>query len=241
MNDLLGQYVQASPVEALNSIVDCLKSECLNLLAKLCQRNEHMFAQLISILCEIFSLSKCAQKTEELSQISKLACKIVEIANKAEMHQLASQLSALTAKLEQESQSREMKFVWKESLLLRAIKQGHWIVLENIDKSNSAVLDRLNPLLEIGGTIIVNESDEIKTVKPHPDFRLISTASKVQGISEPFLNRCLHIKLRENAEYKQLYSVFGSQFEALNPSHTTVKNLELYDAFEKSLNSSKPM
>ena len=41
-------------------------------------------------------------------------------------------------------------FQWRDSLLLRAIERGDWVILKNCHLCSAAVLDRLNPLLEEG-------------------------------------------------------------------------------------------
>jgi len=48
-------------------------------------------------------------------------------------------------------------FEWIDGLLITAIERGDWILLDNVNLCSSAVLDRLNPLLEPGGSITVNE------------------------------------------------------------------------------------
>ena len=47
---------------------------------------------------------------------------------------------------------------WQDGPLLRALKDGLWLVLENANLCSPSVLDRLNPLLEPGGQLLVNEA-----------------------------------------------------------------------------------
>lgn len=60
--------------------------------------------------------------------------------------------------------------------------EGHWLVLDNVNLCSSAVLDRLNGLLEPNGELIlsergVNSAGELLTIKPHPSFRQVILSS----------------------------------------------------------------
>lgn len=48
-------------------------------------------------------------------------------------------------------------FEWIDSILISAMKKGDWILIDNVNLCSSSVLDRLNPLLEPNGNIILNE------------------------------------------------------------------------------------
>ncbi len=49
------------------------------------------------------------------------------------------------------------RFEWVDGMLLRAVKEGHWLLIDNVNFCSPAVLDRLNPLVETNGYLIVNE------------------------------------------------------------------------------------
>ncbi len=60
-----------------------------------------------------------------------------------------------------------------DSLLVRAITNGDWVILDNANYCNAAVLDRLNALLEPNGVLVVGErgcdpdSGKVHVVNPH--------------------------------------------------------------------------
>ena len=88
-------------------------------------------------------------------------------------------------------------FLWIESILIRSMRQGHWLILENVNQCSLSVLDRLNSLLEPNGELVLNEGGgQGEGVKPHRDFRLILTMDPGQGngeISRAMRNRCCEI------------------------------------------------
>ena len=47
------------------------------------------------------------------------------------------------------------RFEWVDGVLLKAAVKGEWVLLENANLCSPTVLDRLNPLLEIGGSLLV--------------------------------------------------------------------------------------
>ena len=52
----------------------------------------------------------------------------------------------------------QSRFEWVDSVLVRAISQGEWVVFENSNLCNPSILDRLNSLLEEGNhSLSINE------------------------------------------------------------------------------------
>ncbi len=68
-------------------------------------------------------------------------------------------------------------FEWMDGVLLRAMEAGHWVLLDNANLCSPTVLDRLNPLLEPAGVLLVPEAGMVGGVSrcavPAPGFRLI--------------------------------------------------------------------
>lgn len=94
------------------------------------------------------------------------------------------------------------QFRWFDGMLIHAVEKGQWLVLDNANLCDSAVLDRLNSLLEPGGTLLVNEcstiSGEPRIVRPHPNFRLFLTVNPRFGeLSRAMRNRGIEIWLEE--------------------------------------------
>jgi len=124
-----------------------------------------------------------------------------------------------------EKSSQNQHFIWIESILLRSMRQGFWLILENVNTCSLSVLDRLNSLLETNGYLILNEGGgEGQIVKPHRNFRLILTMDPKQGngeISRPMRNRCCEIfcDLNQSLNYFDLFELIQS----LNISQTNLQ------------------
>ncbi|XP_070274183.1 LOW QUALITY PROTEIN: midasin [Myotis yumanensis] len=119
--------------------------------------------------------------------------------SKAEFAKLVEEFRSFGAKLVQSSSGGSHgTFEWVDSMLVRALKSGDWLLMDNVNFCNPSVLDRLNALLEPGGVLTVSERGMIDgstpTITPHPNFRLFLSMDPVHGeISRAMRNRGLEI------------------------------------------------
>ncbi|KAA8497714.1 Midasin [Porphyridium purpureum] len=108
-------------------------------------------------------------------------------------------------------------FEWRKSALLNAVENGDWVLIRHVDSIPPASLDRLNPLLEEPGAVVLlpeapppprhqdqcsdtdretstrTESLEHAHVRIHRDFRLFMTARSAIGLSKALRNRCVEV------------------------------------------------
>ncbi|CAA2972808.1 midasin isoform X1 [Olea europaea subsp. europaea] len=108
-------------------------------------------------------------------------------------------------KLEEDYRRRRysVKFEWVTGLLIKAIENGEWIVLENANLCNPTVLDRINSLVEQSGSITINECGAVEgkpvVLHPHPQFRMFLTVNPSYGeVSRAMRNRGVEIYVMQN-------------------------------------------
>ncbi|CAO3620235.1 unnamed protein product [Mucor hiemalis] len=92
------------------------------------------------------------------------------------------------------------KFEWIDGLLINALEKGYWLLIDNANMCNPSVLDRLNPLFENNGVLMVNErglvDGTVKIITPHPNFRMFMTVDPQNGeLSRAMRNRGIEISL----------------------------------------------
>lgn len=92
------------------------------------------------------------------------------------------------------------RFEWIDGPLVRALKAGHWLLLDGANLCNASVLDRLNSLCETDGFLTLSEkgfiNGEVQILKPHPDFRLFMTVDPQYGeLSRAMRNRGVEVAL----------------------------------------------
>ena len=90
------------------------------------------------------------------------------------------------------------KFEWVDSILISAMTSGDWILIDNLNLCSSSVLDRLNSLLEIDGSLAINErglvNGDIQIIRPHPNFRIFMAMDPKYGeVSRAMRNRAVEI------------------------------------------------
>ncbi|KAK5114749.1 hypothetical protein LTR85_010062 [Meristemomyces frigidus] len=113
----------------------------------------------------------------------------------------SSEVKALLATVQQCSTSIDKaRFEWTDGLLVEALQQGKWLVLDNANLCSPSVLDRLNSLLEPNGTLIINEHTEQdgapRIIEPHPDFRVFLVVDPRYGeLSRAMRNRAVELYL----------------------------------------------
>ncbi|CAF1361581.1 unnamed protein product [Adineta steineri] len=98
----------------------------------------------------------------------------------------------------------ETGFVFVESEFVEAIREGWWVLLDNVNSAPSEVLERLNSLTEDNPILSLyeNSNGQILTQLSggiHPNFRLFTTANLnriyTNKLSSAFLNRVIRLWL----------------------------------------------
>lgn len=89
------------------------------------------------------------------------------------------------------------RLVFHEGLLVRALRRGDWIVLDELNLAPTDVLEALNRLLDDNRELLIPETQEI--VRPHPHFMLFATQNPPglyagrKVLSRAFRNRFLEV------------------------------------------------
>ncbi|GES99488.1 midasin [Rhizophagus clarus] len=92
------------------------------------------------------------------------------------------------------------RFEWIDGVLINALQNGHWLLIDNANLCNPSVLDRLNSLIEPNGVLMINErgliDGDVKVIQPHKNFRLFMTTDPRNGeLSRSMRNRGVEIAL----------------------------------------------
>lgn len=95
------------------------------------------------------------------------------------------------------SDTNSGKLVFQEGVLVRALRRGDWIVLDELNLAPTDVLEALNRLLDDNRELIIPETGEV--VRPHPHFMLFATQNPPglyggrKVLSRAFRNRFLEM------------------------------------------------
>ena len=98
---------------------------------------------------------------------------------------------------------------FQEGLLVQALREGHWIVLDELNLAPSDVLESLNRLLDDNRELLIPETQEV--VRPHENFMLFATQNPPglyggrKTLSRAFRNRFLELHFDDIPEYELEY------------------------------------
>lgn len=116
------------------------------------------------------------------------------------------------------------KLAFKEGVLVEAVRNGWWIILDELNLAPSEVLEALNRLLDDNRELFLPETQE--TVKPHPKFMLFATQNPPglyggrKVLSRAFRNRFLEIQVDE-VPSQELQTILQER-SSLPPSYCAI-------------------
>ncbi|KAM3068057.1 AAA ATPase midasin [Clarireedia jacksonii] len=199
--DLVGGFEQVDPQRSasgfLQELVDFLRSRVLNVLPN------HVPEDAIELLELLENHDKISSAL--FQTIAKHLQSLQKITSMPEFGELASTCEVLAGR---PMALENARFEWVDGVLIKALEQGKWLVLDNANLCSASVLDRLNSLLEPNGFLSINEhcgpDGEPKVIKPHPDFRIFLTMDPRFGeLSRAMRNRAVEIYVEplDNAHF----------------------------------------
>ncbi|KAL4739308.1 hypothetical protein BDV11DRAFT_170222 [Aspergillus similis] len=98
---------------------------------------------------------------------------------------------------------------YQEGILVEALRNGYWIVLDELNLAPSDVLEALNRLLDDNRELFIPETQEV--VHPHPNFMLFATQNPAglyggrKVLSRAFRNRFLELHFDDIPESELEY------------------------------------
>ena len=187
-SELLGGFEQTGPFEKMSALAHELVEQVSQDLESE-QENRQATTRLVQIQMRLNRIKDDKLDLKELESIINEYQSIVKS-------------TVWKSRLVSLRETGKIGFEWMDSVLIRAVKNGDWLLLDDANLCNSAVLDRLNSLLEPNGVLVVGErgcSDQdgtVPTVVPHPNFRLFLTVNPLHGELSPAIrNRGIEIFL----------------------------------------------
>ncbi|KAJ4319168.1 AAA ATPase midasin [Neodidymelliopsis sp. IMI 364377] len=190
--DLVGGYEQIDPSRQVHQCLEQLEALIRRKIAK----SEQSSQSFVKLMEELH-----VEGSQFTQTFSSLLQEVAQL--DAEASELANELHAVL-----QSSNRHIdgaRFQWVDGILIRALQQGNWLVLDNANLCSSAVLDRLNSLLEPNGYLSINEHStadgEARIVRPHPEFRIFMTMdSRFGELSRAMRNRAVEICLLDSEQ-----------------------------------------
>ena len=215
--DLLGGFEQKDLANDLKDLEDQIILACERIAKTKC--SDLKFIEPYFTLRTKLRKEKCATKLLE-NKIIILREILMLFKSNIEMKSLFMKLNYMETMVKNPTAG---SFEWKDSLLVKCVERGHWLLIDGANLLNASVLDRLNSLLESNGTLVINEKGSVDgklaSVTAHPNFRLFLTMNPQQGeLSRAMRNRGIEIIVPEFVDQRIefLTSMFGIDSSSLS-------------------------
>ena len=217
--DLIGGYGQLDSRRKVTNIVNEMRSYI----------HATIIRNLVSAVLPSETLTALEQRLQatkvDLSIVLRLIKKLAVEYPSLDYSRFVYECESLNALSAHDNKAR---FEWVDGVLVKALREGRWLVLDNANLCSPSVLDRMNSLLEPNGSLIINENrssdGSARVIRPHPNFRLFLTMDPRRGeLSRAMRNRSIELFMHTSASSVDL-EVVGSTFE---PSLSRFKSIEI--------------
>ncbi|XP_011696637.1 PREDICTED: midasin-like [Wasmannia auropunctata] len=186
-------------IESLRTKITIDKLEQVAELHERLEQVRHLFDENVAGRTMAAETKLFLHKIEELSKLVS-ALMLWEPSRESELRDIDSRLRNLSIFVEQDKcLNAGGKFEWVDSVLVKCLQDGTWLLIDQVNLCSPAVLDRLNGLLEPNGVLSIGErgvdsEGNVVTIKPHENFRLFLTMDPRYGeISRAMRNRGVEI------------------------------------------------
>ena len=111
-------------------------------------------------------------------------------------------------------------FAFVEGALTEAVKQGDWILLDEVNMASPETLECLSQLLEPGGSVTLHEAGEHRAVARHKEFRLLACMNPATDTGKADLapglrNRFTELVVDEMAEVQDIRMLVSDYLQCL--------------------------
>ena len=135
------------------------------------------------------------------------------------------------------STTRPGTFEWKEGVLVRCMREGKWVVFEDVDRGSNEVLGVIKPLVEslslgkwIGGRAVLDVPSRGRVVA-HDQFMLFATRSVLPSQTNLFYPPTFfgahkfHEVVVQSPSLEELCTIVNTKFVRLAPATRAIINL----------------
>ena len=220
---LLDKEIQLGPDYSKLSEIRCIKeaqftldSQTLEVLSTLADGVNHTLPTLLE---GPTSASKTST-IEYLAAISGYTCHRVNLKGQTDTSELLGKFVP-----DATAEPGKPQWKWQDGLLVVAMKEGHWIILDEINLAEPQIIEAFNSVLETPPSVTLTDNGGVK-IGPggqfpvHPNFRVFATMNPGyrgrQPLSPAFQNRWTnrkHLKAPQKAQLEAMliHHTFGEQ------------------------------
>ncbi|EWC47023.1 hypothetical protein DRE_03785 [Drechslerella stenobrocha 248] len=196
--DVVGGYEQEDPFRLARMTIQQLHGHIGSAIIEHALQGLHNSNDILVLMDALYHWEPTYTVLEEICQLTKTVLQAPISFSPELQANIQNCLRALTGIVAERARQDGVSFAWYDGALVRAVENGHWVILDNANLCNPSVLDRINSLLETKGALFLHEhtsADGVgRVITPHPDFRLFLTMDPRNGeLSRAMRNRAIEI------------------------------------------------
>ncbi|EPS38281.1 hypothetical protein H072_7957 [Dactylellina haptotyla CBS 200.50] len=197
-SDVIGGYEQEDTFRLARMVIQQLQAELETLVIEFSMGNISIPQELLSLSDMLHHWEPTYQFLEQITGLLQENLDALAPCPPDRLINIQNYLRTLGQIVSEKDQKPTVSFAWYDGALVRAVENGHWVILDNANLCNPSVLDRINSLLETKGALFLHEhtsADGVgRVIVPHPDFRLFLTMDPRNGeLSRAMRNRSIEI------------------------------------------------
>ncbi|KAL0216461.1 hypothetical protein P9112_008645 [Eukaryota sp. TZLM1-RC] len=161
-----------------------------------------------------------AGKTSLISALADFTGNSVARINFSEHSDLLEIIGSFVPNPNNNSDDNSPDFFWSDGILLTALKEGSWVILDEINLAPQQVLEGLNSILDHRRSIFVPEINDLITA--HPNFKIFACQNPLlsgggrKGLPQSFLNRFVSVAV-EDLKDDDIEIILSESFPIFSP------------------------
>lgn len=139
---------------------------------------------------------KFVRGLEQVVRLVQPSSELVPPGRREQWATFAAGVARFKRQMEQVEHSFAFEFV--EGALVQALRQGHWILLDEVNLASNETLQRLSGLLDgPDGTLTLTERGDVSPLPRHPNFRLFAAMNPPTDVGKKDLPPALRVRFTE--------------------------------------------
>ena len=124
---------------------------------------------------------KKGKETNTKTTTTTTTPRVLSIQMRQHWRKLKGAVDRLSSKME--GLKNHFTFTFEEGVLVRAVKEGKWVLLDEINLASPETLESISGLLD-GGSICLTERGDVVNVPRHPNFRLFACMNPATDVGK---------------------------------------------------------
>ncbi|ODQ78812.1 hypothetical protein BABINDRAFT_162495 [Babjeviella inositovora NRRL Y-12698] len=136
--------------------------------------NKQQWKNVTKLWREAFKMASEVLLREETPEAESAKKRKLSASDKSELMEQWTKFQAQVKQFEIHASTLDNSFVFNfiEGSLIKAVREGGWLLLDEINLASADTLESIADLLSDHRSVLLSEKGEVESIRAHPDFRL---------------------------------------------------------------------